>query len=102
MNITNMQEIYNKRMSIIIDEATDIRGRAMVNVLFSFCDQTKLANREYISVVNNISIAQLVMRTLQSYNIPFDNLMFFISDNTDYMLKAFQILSPLIPRLKHN
>jgi len=103
MEVSSMQEtIYNKRVSITIDETTDVCGRAAVNILFSFGNQTKLVKTEYLNTVNNTTIAQLVIRTLQFYNISHDNLIFFISDNAAYMLKAFQILSPLIPQLKHN
>jgi len=35
-------------------------------------------------------------------NILFENLVFFITDNAAYMIKAFQIISPLIPQLRHN
>jgi hypothetical protein len=103
MEVSNMQEvIYNRRISITIDETTDVCGRAAVNILFSFGDKTKLVKTEYLEAVNNTTIAQLVIRTLQFYNISHDNLIFFISDNAAYMLKAFQILSPLISQLKHN
>jgi hypothetical protein len=98
-----MQEIvYNKHISITINEITDVCARAAVNVLFSFGNQTKLVKTEFLDIVNNTTIAQLVMRTLQFYNVSYDNLIFFISDNAAYMLKAFQILSSLIPQLKHN
>ena len=77
-----MQEvIYNRRISLTIDETTDVCGRAAVNVLFSFGDKTKLVKTEYLDAVNNTTIAQLVIRTLQFYNISHDNLIFFISDN---------------------
>jgi hypothetical protein len=71
--------------------------------MFSFGNQTKLVKTEFLDdTVNSTNIAQLVIKTLQFYNISHDNLIFFISDNAAYMIKAFQILSPLIPQLKHN
>ena len=72
-----MQEIVcNKRVSIIIDETTDVCSRAAVNILFSFGNQTKLVKTEFLEIVNNTTIAQLVMRTLQFYNVSYDNLIF--------------------------
>ena len=94
--------IYNRYISITIDKTTDVYDRAAVNILFSFGNQTKLVKTEYLNTVNNTTIAQLVMRTLQFYNVSHDSLIFFISDNAAYILKAFQILSPLISQLKHN
>ncbi|RIA80329.1 hypothetical protein C1645_838905 [Glomus cerebriforme] len=100
---SKMREImYSRRLSIIIDETIDFYGRAVVNVFFSFSGQIILAKTEYLNIVNNTSIAQLIMRTLQFYNIPFNNIIFFISENAEYMIRAFQVLSPLMPQLKHN
>ncbi|GBC02652.1 hypothetical protein RclHR1_04730013 [Rhizophagus clarus] len=101
-NFRIQEWLCNKRLSIIIDETTDYYGQAVFNVFFNCGGQTSLARTEYLNIVNNISIAQLVMRTLHSYNVSFDKLAFFISDNAEYMLQAFQVLSPLMPRLKHN
>ncbi|CAG8677392.1 540_t:CDS:2, partial [Gigaspora margarita] len=94
--------LQKKQISITIDETTDICNKSVVNILFSFNDKTILAKTEFITIVNSTSIAQLVMKVLQFYNIPFENLIFFISDNTAYMLKAFEIILLLIPQLRHN
>ncbi|CAG8500199.1 6918_t:CDS:2, partial [Scutellospora calospora] len=94
--------LVGKRISITIDESPDVCGRAAVNVLFSFYNTTKLVKTEHLDIVNNTTITQLVMKTLQFYNIPFENIIFFISDNASYMVKAFSVLSPLITQMKHN
>jgi hypothetical protein len=42
------------------------------------------------------------MDTLHFYNIPYKNIIFFISDNASYMKLAYSHLSPFLPRMKHN
>ena len=42
------------------------------------------------------------MNTIHFYNIPYQNIIFFISDNASYMKLAYSHLSPFLPNLKHN
>lgn len=42
------------------------------------------------------------MDTLHFYNIPYKNVIFFISDNASYMKLAYSHLSPFLPKMKHN
>ena len=75
----------------------------VVNQLYSYKNQTKLIKVDFIEKVNHTTISQLVVSTLNFYNIPFNNIIFLISDNAAYMKKAYNdILSPLIPQLLHN
>ena len=86
-----------------MDETTDSCGKSMLNILFSYHNKTKLVNTIFLEAVNHTTIAQSFINTIHSYNIPFTNLIFFISDNASYMKKAFtSILSPLILQLFHN
>jgi len=98
-----MNELANQRISVTMDETTDSCGRSILNVLFSYQNKTKLVNTLFLETVNNTTIAQAFVNTIHSYNIPFTNLIFFISDNASYMKKAYtNILFPLIPHLFHN
>ncbi len=86
-----------------MDETTDSCGRSVLNILFSYHNKTKLVNTIFLEVVNYTTISQSFINTINSYNISFDNIIFYISDNASYMKKAFtSILSPLIPQLFHN
>ncbi len=86
-----------------MDEITDSCGRSVLNILFSYHNKTKLVNTIFLEAVNHTTIAQSFINTIHSYNIPFTNLIFFISDNASYIKKAFtSILSPLILQLFHN
>ena len=70
--------------------------------MFSFFNKTKLVKTSFLNVVNNTTISQLVITTLTFYNISFNNVILFITDNASYMLVAFRVLSSLIPQLKHS
>lgn len=95
-------QLKNKKISITVDETTDSAGRAAINVLFSFGNMTKLVTTNHLQAVNNITISQLVLNTIYSFNIDINNIIFFISDNASYMIKAYQNLATLMPNLKHN
>ena len=96
------RSIVNKSICLTIDETTDRCGRHAVNILFSFCNQTKLARTGFLSNVNASSISQFVMNTLHFYQISYQNIIFFISDNAAYMKLAYSHLSPFLPKMKYN
>lgn len=87
-------------ISVTIDE-TSMCGRSAVNVLFSFGKETKLVKTNHLNQVDSSIIAQLTVSTLQFYNIPFEKVILFISDNASYMRKRI-VFFPLFPYLKHN
>ena len=58
-------------MSIIVDETTDSRARSVVNILFSYRGNTRLVAVDYLNNVNNVTIGQLIIRTLIEWSIPF-------------------------------
>ncbi|GBB87825.1 hypothetical protein RclHR1_14310002 [Rhizophagus clarus] len=95
-------DVINKIICLTIDETTDRCGWYAVNILFSFDNKTKLAKTEFLSNVNASSISQFVMNTIHFYNISYENIIFFISDNASYMKLAYSNLSPFLPNLKHN
>lgn len=97
-----INQLKGKHISITVDESTDVRERSAVNILFSFVNYTKLVVTDHLTIVNNITISQLVIKTLNDYSIPFENIILFISDNAAYMLKSFRNLSTIIPQMKHN
>ncbi len=96
------RSIVNKSICLTIDETTDRCGRHAVNILFSFDNQTKLARTDFLSNVNATTISQFVVDTIHLYNIPYQNIILFISDNASYMKLAYSHLSPLLPKMKHN
>ncbi|CAJ0648604.1 10976_t:CDS:2, partial [Entrophospora sp. SA101] len=98
-----MNEVRDKHICITVDETMDACGRSAVNILFSYGKYTKLVKTSFLEIVNYSTISQLIVTTINSYNIPYDRLTFLTSDSASYMLKAFRdCLSPLIPNLLHN
>ena len=93
--------IVDKSICLTIDETTDRCGRHAVNILFSFDNKTKLARTDFLRV-NASTISQFVMDTIHSYNIPYQNIIIFISDNASYMKLAYSNLSPFFTKMKHN
>src|SRR5215212_813638 len=94
--------LKNEKICIIVDKTTNACGRAAVNVLFTFKDQTKLVATEYVTVANNTTISQIILLVLQKYQVFFNNVLLFITDNTAYMVKTFKNLSPIMSQMKHN
>ncbi|CAG8666651.1 43295_t:CDS:10, partial [Gigaspora margarita] len=56
LKLKNLLE--DKRISFTIDKTTNACNRAVVHILFSFNNQTKLAKTEFITTVDSRSIAQ--------------------------------------------
>ena len=94
--------VVNKSICLTVDETTDRCGRHAVNILFSFDNKTKLARTDFLSNVNASAVSQFVMDTIHLYNISYQNIIFFISDNASYMKLAYSNLSPFLPKMKHN
>src|SRR5436853_3461601 len=73
--------LKDEKICIIVDETTDACGRAAVNVLFTFKDQTKLVATEHVIVANNTTISQIILLKLQKYKISFNDVLLFIIYN---------------------
>jgi hypothetical protein len=94
--------IKDKTISVTVDETTDSKSRKVVNILFSYDRYTKLASTEFLEKADAKSISQTVMNILHFYNISYNNVIFFISDNASYMKLAYSFLSPFLPNMFHN
>ncbi|CAG8828256.1 35072_t:CDS:2, partial [Gigaspora margarita] len=67
MEILKLQELLkDKQISASVNETTDACSRAVVNILFSFNNQTKLVKTEFITTVDRTLIAQLVNNKSQA------------------------------------
>jgi hypothetical protein len=96
------EELVDQQICITVDESTDACDRAAVNILFSFKNITKLVATKHLKKVDSTTISQFIMSTIQLYNIFYENIRFYISDNTAYMLKSFQILKLFFTKIYHN
>jgi hypothetical protein len=92
-----------KTVSVIVDETTDSRARSVVNILFSYRGTTKLVAVDYLDSVNNVTIGQLIVRTLIEWSIPFNFPRLLASDSASYMKKSHrEVLKPIMPQLIHS
>ncbi|CAG8466033.1 17633_t:CDS:2 [Cetraspora pellucida] len=79
------ETLLNQQICITVDESTDACSRAAVNILFSFGNKTKLVATKHLKKVDATTISQVVMSTVQLYNIPYENVRLYISDNAAYI-----------------
>ena len=91
-----LKRLADQKIAVIVDETTDMRGRYVVNVLMHPLDsfapvhfKALLVNTEFLTAINNVSIAQLIVRTLTNMNIEFNNVLALVSDAV-YMKKVLQ------------
>ncbi|CAG8618874.1 8595_t:CDS:2 [Cetraspora pellucida] len=96
------EALVDQQICVTVDESTDACGRAAVNIFFSFKNKTKLVTTKHLKKVDSTTILQFVMSTIQLYNIPYENVRCYISDNAAYMLKLFQFLKPFFIKLYYN
>lgn len=100
--ITIKQMFSGKKVSLIVDETTDSRARSVVNVLFNYRDLTKLVVVDYLDIVNNSTIGQLIVRILVDWNISFHDTRLIVSDSAAYMKKCVrEVLRPIMPQIMH-
>jgi len=50
-------ELINKKICITINKTTDSCGRAVVNILFSFFNKTKLVKTNFLQSINHTTIS---------------------------------------------
>ena len=81
-----------KKVAIIADEASNVAGHYVVNILLQPLDafnpdecKTIPVNTGFLASANNVSIAQVIIRTLTSANIDCNNVLALVSGNAAYM-----------------
>lgn len=95
-------EFVGKPVAIIADETTDDCARSVVNILFNYQNVTKLVVVDFLNEVNNVTVGQIILRTLVEWSIPFNAPRLLVSDSASYMKKCFyNILKPVMPQLFH-
>ena len=90
-----------KNVALIVDELSDEEGRYVLEinimaVLLDFdelspCGNTVayLLDSHFISATNNKTVSQAIVTTIHDYDIDFNNVRVFNSDNVGYVKKAF-------------
>uniref|UniRef100_H3AX10 DUF659 domain-containing protein n=1 Tax=Latimeria chalumnae TaxID=7897 RepID=H3AX10_LATCH len=98
-------------LSVVTDESTDAQDQYVLHVLFVLQGlngetdselKAVLADTVYLQAVNYNTVAQAVVKCLNTFEVDFDDVSAFISDNASYMSKAYnQVLQGLLPNSVH-
>ena len=98
----------NKDIYIIVDETTDVRGKAVAAVLIGILGDDELSKPQLFNVVelertNATTITQIVNTTFMEINgcEKYEKLRLFMTDAASYMIKAGSDLKSLYPNLLH-
>ena len=103
--------VKGKNVALIVDELSD-EGRYVLDIMAVLLDFDELSpcgnsvayllDSHFLSATNNKTVSQAVVRTVHDYDIDFNNVRVFNSDNVGYMKKAFNdTLSCLFPLCVH-
>ena len=103
------KNLAGKKISIIFDEMSDDEGRFVLNVLFAPLEinnlgriTSYLADTLFLQKTNHATVSQAVIRTLTEYNIDFNDVIVFDTDNAAYMKKAYKdVFSSICPKAIH-
>ena len=99
---------HGQKIAVIFDEMSDDEGRFVLNILFAPLTENSdgrvisyLAATEFLPRTNHSTVSQAVIKALQSYEIDFDDVVVFDTDNAAYMKKAYTtVLSALFSQLR--
>ena len=101
-------QLRDRDFYVMVDESTDVQGRAIAGVLIGVLDGTNrkpyLVEVAELERTDSVLIGQLVNNTLANlFNvIPYDKFKLFISDAASYMiLAADRMKSGFYPNLVH-
>ena len=92
----------------MVDELSDDEGRYVLDIMAIILDFDHLSpsgrsvayllDTQFLSETNNKTVSHVVVQTVNEFNIDFDNLHIFNSDNVSYLKKAFNnTLSNIFP-----
>lgn len=106
------KKIEGKPVALMVDELSDDEGRYVLDIMVVILDFDELSpsgntvayllDTHFLSATNNKTVSQAVVKTVNDFNIEFDNVRVFNSDNVGYMKKAFNdTLSCLFPLCVH-
>ncbi|MGH0165696.1 UNVERIFIED_CONTAM: hypothetical protein FKN15_049446 [Acipenser sinensis] len=102
-------KLKDNNVSVIFNEMTDDEGRYVLNILLAplVIDGTGkvspyLADMHFMQKTNHSTVSQAVIQTMQSYEIAYNIVVVFDTDNARYMKKAYKtVLSGLFPDSIH-
>ncbi|XP_063231072.1 uncharacterized protein LOC134535762 isoform X1 [Bacillus rossius redtenbacheri] len=103
-----MTELEGKQIAIVTDETTDVEMRYVLNIIFIPLNvhegklQPFLVDTVMLEKTNSCTVAQSVIKAVSNYNIDYNNVLGFVTDNAAYMLKAYKdTLNGVFPHCIH-
>ncbi|CAF0815763.1 unnamed protein product [Brachionus calyciflorus] len=100
--------LKNKKVAIMTDESTDCSQRYFLQVLCQELNSFKktqpfLLDTVYLEETNYKTISQSVLKTLNKFEIDYENLYSYMTDNASYMHKSYtSVLVNLLPNSRHS
>jgi hypothetical protein len=80
-----LREIFEDQyLSVTFDETTDKMDIPVLNILFSVLDKTYLVGVLFLEAVNNSTVAQAIVSTLNDFGVQFQQVCSVVSDNAAY------------------
>lgn len=100
------KQLSNKKVAILADESTDDHQRLVLQILLVELDAFKackpyLAETNFLNETNHASVSQSVVKCLTKFEIEFDNVMAYGTDNVKYMIKSYQTLKNIYGNSRH-
>lgn len=104
------ERIHGTNIALIFDETEDNCERSILNILalplglFTVSQGREPYLLDTIQLedgCNNTTVTRSVLNVMRDYDIPYDNLMFIITDNASYMKVVHRNLQAMIPGLIH-
>jgi hypothetical protein len=100
-------KLISKKLSLIIDETSDLLGRPTVNTLVSLYDDSKnkklvlLLDSAIVKANNSSEMIKVLENVLNQYNKEWSDIIAFCSDSASDMRSAFNSIKTSKPHLLH-
>lgn len=96
--------LSGKELYVIADESTDACQRSVLVTLAvpAGQGQSYVIGVDFLDRVNNSTVSQVVIRSLNEFGFSLDGVLAIVSDSARYMIKAYNtILGGLMPNSVH-
>ena len=94
---------------VVTDEASDSQDRFVLHILFilpvTSSDETQMkavtVDLVNLENVNATTVSQAIIKTLNKFNVNFNKVSAFVTDNASYMTKTMRNLQGILPHCVH-
>ena len=94
---------------VVTDEASDSQDRFVLHILFilpvTSSDETQMkavtVDLVNLENVNATTVSQAIIKTLNKFNVNFNKVSAFVTDNASYMTKTVRNLQGILPHCVH-